>query len=79
MENRNLMRSRDRRVDALNIKPGPTQSGIRRTVGGIVLQPPNYLLFGLMALVALFLGFMLFRRRNWVLKLVSPLMSRLSV
>jgi hypothetical protein len=66
-----------RRVDGLSVKPGPTESGVKRTVGGVILPPVNYLVLGVLALLILGVGFFLFRKRSAVIRFVTPMLLRL--
>lgn len=72
-----LIRFGSRHVDAMSVKPGPTQSGDRMFVGGVVLPAVNYLVLGILALLILWIGFFLFRKRSAVIKFFAPTLLRL--
>ena len=73
-----LHRHKANRVDALLLKNGPMQgSGApRQSVGGVVQPPVNYLLLGLL-LFLIPLAFLMYWKREWVLKVLGPMVSRL--
>jgi hypothetical protein len=76
-----LIRFGSRHVDAMSLKPGPTQSGINnftRAVGGVVLPTVNYLVLGMLTLFVLWIGFFLFRKRSSVIKFFAPMLLRLT-
>ncbi|MCW4043390.1 MAG: hypothetical protein NWE90_06670 [Candidatus Bathyarchaeota archaeon] len=79
-----------RRIQALNIKSGPTQSGLPPTpspsptpVGGEMLPVDKLSVFFssswilILLILILPVAFILYRKRDVTLKLLSPLVSRL--
>jgi len=83
-----LGRSRNRRVEALTLKPGPTQSGVvgqpppPQPVGGEMLPVDKLSVFLsnywiLVVLVLLLpVALVLYKKREMALKLLTPLLSR---
>ena len=79
---------RTKRVSALSIKPGPTESGTittptptPRPVGGTVVPVDKLLVFlsnfwPIMLLLLLPAAFILYKKRNLVLKMLSPVIFR---
>ena len=68
-----------RRVDGLSVKPGPTQSGGERVVGGVVLPPVNYLLIGLLLLLVLSMAVLFYKKRDAVLRFFAPFLTRFRI
>jgi len=77
-----LIRFRSRHVDAMSVKPGPTQSGgvyvNGQAVGGVVLPAVNYLVLSILALLVLWAGVFLFRKRSSVIRFFAPMLLRLT-
>ena len=78
-----LIRFGSRHVDAFSVKPGPAQSGggtnnFTRAVGGVVLPAVNYLVLSILALLVLWAGVFLFRKRSSVIKFFAPMLLRLT-
>lgn len=79
---------RTKRVSALSIKPGPTESGTITTptptpkpVGGTVVPVDKLLVFlsnfwPIILLLLLPAAFILYKKRNLVLKMLSPVIFR---
>lgn len=68
-----------RRVDGLGVRPGPTVSGFRRDVGGVILPPVNYLLVGLLLLLVLSMAVLFYRKRDAVLRLFAHFLTRFRI
>ena len=74
---------RVKRVSALSVKPGPTESGAVPTqpVGGTVVPVDKLLVFlfnfwPIIILLLLPAAFMLYKKRDFVLKMFAPVISR---
>ena len=79
---------RVKRVSALSVKSGPTESGgiapTPRPVGGTVVPVDKLLVFlfnfwPIILLLLLPAAFILYKKRGFVLKMFSPVISRLLV
>ena len=81
MKTRKLDREKPVEIDALRVKPGPTQSGVRSTtmrtpVGGVIVTTGQHSLL-LILVVLLPLMLLFFRKRESFFRLMTSVFSRL--